>query len=333
MPRPFHEAFHLRRAVDNGWAAFKAAPAPLIVGAILMQCSEGGGGGPGNWGSALQNQQSESSGQGGSSSLAPQLLDASRDLWRQARVDVGDVVDDLSASFGGQEPGVIAVIVLAAILLGLLCAGVLLAFRCWIEPGWYRLQREVLSSGSGQFGTLFGAWDAFLPLLGWKVLAGLISVGTFLLAAIPGGALLAWGLLQDLLPVTIAGVVLLVILVIPALWYVGLGLWFGPRLVALECARAIEALERSWELARDHRWQLFGFNLVLVLLQVSGICLFCVGILMTRPVAETGATGAFLLYVRPREETDGFWCRRTRPDPSEAALPPAPPPVPEGAPG
>jgi hypothetical protein len=333
MTRPFHESFQLRRAVDHGWAAFKAAPGPLLVGAILMQCSEGGGGGTGNWGSALQNQRSEGSGQGGSSSLAPRLLEASRDLAHRTRADVGDFVGDLSESLGNQEAGVIAVIVVAAVLLGLLCIGVLLAFRCWIEPGWYRLQREVLSSGSGRFGTLFGAWDAFLSLLGWKVLAGLISVGTFLLAAIPGGALLAWGLLKEILPVTISGGLLLAILVIPALWYVGLGLWFGPRLVALERARAIEALERSWELARGHRWQLFWFNLVLVLLQVSGICLFCVGILVTRPVAETGATGAFLLYVRPREETDAYWCRRTRPDRDEPFLPPAPPPVPEGVPG
>ncbi len=330
MTQPFHEAFQLRRAVDHGWAAFKAAPAPLIVGAILMQCSEGGGGGTGNWGSALQDRGEADP--GGSAALAPRLLGAGREAWCRASDALGDLFGDLSDALGGQDTTVVAAVVAVAVVLGLVCVLALFAFRCWIEPGWYRLQREVLETGTGRFETLFGAWDAILRLAGWKLLAGLITLGTVLLAAIPGGACLALGLVRDQVPLAVTGGVLAALFVIPAFWYVGLGLWFGPRLVALEGARAVEALERSWDLARGHRWRLWWFVLVLVLLQVSGMCLLCIGILVTRPVAETGATGAFLLLVRPREETDGFWCRRTRPDPGERALPPAPSPEPPGPP-
>ncbi|MBN1336612.1 MAG: hypothetical protein JXB39_11695 [Deltaproteobacteria bacterium] len=334
MSRSFDEAFNLRRALDHGWAAFKAAPAPLIVGALLMQCSEGGGGGGGgNWGRALQQHGSDDSGSGGSAALGTRLLETGREARQRASGAFQDLYGEMSDALGGLEPAVIVAIVALVAVLGLVCVLAIFAFRCWIEPGWYRLHREVLVQGTGRFGTLFGAWDALLPLAGWKILAGLVSLGTFLLAAIPGGACLAWGLVRENTPLAVVGGVLVALIVIPALWYVSLGLWFGPRLVALEGARPVAALERSWDLSRNHRWRLFGFLLVLMLVQIAGFCLLCIGILVTRPIAETGATGAFLLHVRPRQETDAYWSRRTRPDPGEPGLAPPPPAAPMGAPG
>jgi hypothetical protein len=171
--------------------------------------------------------------------------------------------------------------------------------RCWLLPGWLRLHRHVLQTGEDAMGALFGGGDAFLRMLGWQVLNKVILLGTFVVAALPGGALMALGAAQENDVLASVGAVLLLVLALPVLVYVWLGLVLGDYAVALEDLRPVATLERTWELARGNRLRLGVFFGVMELFSLLGVLLCCVGVFLTRPIAQIGATEAFLLATVP----------------------------------
>lgn len=171
--------------------------------------------------------------------------------------------------------------------------------RCWLLPGWLRLHRHILQTGTDSVGMLFGAGDAFVRMLGWRLLNGVILLGTAAVAALPGGVLLALGASQESDVLGTIGALLLLLVVLPVLLYVWLGLVLGDYAVSLEGLGPVAALDRSWELARGHRLRLAEFFAVVELFGFLGILLCCVGVFVTRPIAQIGATEAFLLATDP----------------------------------
>lgn len=278
--------FDFSRAISHGWEALKRQPIGLLLGAFLMSITEGGGGGGGGGGSDQENGDWNF---GGSIDHLGQVLSPS-DLLGQA----GAPFDQL----GGLGVG------LAAGLVGcMICCGILaFLFRSWLEPGYIRLQRDVVVNGSGEIGALFSGGDAFLNMLLWKLLSGVIGLGTLAFALLPGGALAAAGYFAgENTALMVAGAALAVLVALPAVIYVGLGLTLGNYAVALDGLKPVDALERSWSMARNNRVHLFVFLFVTGLFWILGILLCCVGIIATRAIRDVGVTEAYLLATRPDE--------------------------------
>jgi hypothetical protein len=296
VTRPFREAFDIAARLSSGFRALKVAPWPLLLGALLMQCTEGGSGSGGNY-----------SGSGGSGD------DGSWDSydWENLGASIGDLATPdpagAIANVGGAELAIIAVVLVLALGVGLLCGGAMLAFRSWVHGGYVRLHRQVLRTGAGGFDTLFGASDVFVSMIGFKLLWGLIYTGTLMLALLPGGVLVGAGAIAEVTPLIWVGVALMVLVAIPVALYVTLGLVFGELAVALDGAKAMQAVERSWELARGNRLWLLLYLFVTGMFTLVGICLCCFGVVFTRAIADTGLTEAYLLATRPAAELEGWW--------------------------
>jgi len=267
------EAFDIPRAIGHGWEALKRQPFGLLLGAFLMSATEGGGGGGGN--------------SGGSQDLSGQ--------------SVSDGLREASNALGGAEWAVIALIGACV-----LCCGVaVLLFRSWLEPGYLRLHRDLVIQGQAGAGALFGGASAFTRMIGWNLLSGVIMLGTVVVAMLPGGALLAVGYeLDRSLPLMIGGGVLMGIIGVPVGIYVKLGLAFGAHAVSLDDLSVMDALERSWGLARGARLHLFLFFLVTGLFWVAGFILCCVGVFATRAIRDVGVTEGYLLATRPETAAD-----------------------------
>lgn len=256
----FAEAFSPTRAISHGVEGIRRAPGALLVGGFFMWVTSGGC--------------------GNSSSAS----------------DLGEVAKD-------QSPEVSAAILL--VVLGVLAVVVVLSFfvflfRSFLHTGYLRLHREVLRTGEDNFSVLVSGGDAFGRMAAWKLLSGFIGFGTMIVAAIPGGVLMGVGVAQDSGPALIgAGLVLLVLCMVPVSIYVSLGLALGAHAVALEGLGAMDALDRSWELARGNRLTLFVFFLVTGLFSLLGAIACCIGMFVTRTMADVGTTEAFLLATNP----------------------------------
>jgi hypothetical protein len=284
MARSFTEAFQIPRAVGHGWEAVRAAPLPLLLGALLVQCTESGSGG----GSNALNTSETTTGGGGGAGEGP---------------DLHSILEQFSSMTVGVIVGIVACLVVVAILL--------FAARCWIRPGYTRLQVEVLTTGKGSAGALFRAGDVFWKMVRWRLLRTFVVTGTMMVAILPGGllVLLAWP--QRHMALVVAGGALAAVVVLPVLLYVSFGLYFGDYCVALDRAGAMEALERSWDLAKGNRWSLLLFTGVLGLFSISGFLLCCIGVILTRCISETGATEAWLLFTHDEAETAQMWSIRS----------------------
>lgn len=290
MPSTFREAFDLGETLTRGYEALKAAPWPILLGAVLMQCTEvgGGGGGGGSPGSGGYGGDGGGGGGGGD--------------WQSPGSWIGDLqppaLDQLTGSIGGVEIAILTIILVAVVGFVLACSLALFALRTWVVVGYLRVQREALDAGTGRFEILFGGADKFWSMAGFSLLRWIIVLGTLLLAAIPGGLVVAAGLLLDLNLLAGAGALLLILVCVGVSIYVSLGLALGGHAVALEGLCTLEAIERSWELVRGHRLWLAVYLVVLGILHLAGFCVCCFGVFLTRALTDTALTAAYLQLTR-----------------------------------
>lgn len=273
---PVSAAFSPSRAISHGWAALKREPVGMLLGAFLLSIVEGGGGGGGNNLGNLGNT-------GGSS--GPDWGGTSD--WSQSMNGFGDLDD----------PAFLGVM---AVALSCVCGLQLLFWLAasFLKPGYMQLHRELLVDGVSSPGKLFGGGSQFKAMAMWKLLKGLIGLGVAVVALAPGGAMLGIGAAGDNQPLMIAGGGLMVLLAGPVLVYVGLGMMLGEHAVALEELGPVDALERSWELARGNRVSLFLYGLLTGLFHIVGLMLCCVGVLGTKAMIDFGTTEAYLLATR-----------------------------------
>lgn len=266
------EAFAPIRAIRHGFAAVRRAPLSVLVGGFLMLSVTICSGGGGGGGGDME------------------------EITRDAPPEVGIAL---------------ALMMLGVAIVGMIVGLFFFAVRCWILPGWIRLQRHVVEHGTEDLPKLFSGGDVFIRMLFWRLLQGFIRFSTALLAILPGGALVAFGFYQGPdMTIVAAGAALAVFIALPVLIYIDLGLRLGDQLVTLEGLGAIDALDRSWEMARGNRLTLWIFFFVTDIFAVLGIFFCGVGVFATRAIADVAVTEAFLLatvpeatnYVLPREE-------------------------------
>ncbi len=215
------QAFDIGRAISHGWSGVKRQPVGLLLGSLLLTITEGGGGGGGNpmggkydwgeWGSDHK------------STAMP------TDLWgERLQGALGDALDLHTA--GG----------IAAALVGLfcllICVTLVVVFRCWIEAGYLRTQRDLVITGAASAGTLFSGAADLGRLLLWKLLRVTVGLGVFTVAALPA---IVCGLIAYLLHAEKNTILILVgivafVCVVPTLIYVGIGLALGDRAVVID---------------------------------------------------------------------------------------------------
>ena len=294
----FNQAFNISRGLEHGFAAFKRAPLPLFLGGMLMQCTEGGSGG----------------GTSSPDSVPWDTDGGSSGMDYDYRMDLGDVLRaDVAPTFDIAEltamAGLSMGIIIAMVLLGTICIGLLWVFRSWLHVGYIRTQSRALQSGEAGFGELFSGMDRLPAMMIWKLLKVFITTGALLVAAIPGGGMVLFGAISDSPLFLILGTVVALLLCVPVMFYIGLGLAFGEHAITLDELGPTDALERSWELASGNRLHLFLFLLVYGFIRMAsfivGLLMLCIGVLftvpITRAVTDTGFTASYLLLT---EKTD-----------------------------
>jgi hypothetical protein len=281
-------AFDIGRALSHGWAGVKRQPVGLLLGSLLLTLTEGGGGGGNPGGGKLE--WGDDSPDPGSSSL---------DLLRDgARGAFGDAFDLHTA--GGIGLALVALVCVA------FCLAAVLSFRCWILSGYIRTQRDLVIRGEAGAGTLFSGGPDVVRLVLWKLLSVALVLGVVAVAAIPalvGGGAAYLAQAGETTIAVIAGTALFVF-VVPTMIYVGLGLALGDQAVVVDGFGPVAALDRSWSLARGNRLSLFAFFLVTGLFRLSGFLLCCVGIVLTRAMADMGVTESYMLATQ--SDTEGW---------------------------
>ncbi len=295
MAIEFSQAFDPFRALKAGIHALKTEPAPVFVGGLLLflvQSCQGAG-------NQVPNPSS-----GGSS-------------W--------DSGDDPFSSGGNPFEGMDeAMLVVALIMVGVGCCIGLFVFaaQSFLQPGMYRVGERMTIDGTAGIDVLFSGKDVWLSMMGYKLLTGVIGLGIFTVFASPGGLVIAGAVVardggSPNTALLVLGGLLILALVLPALIYVMLGLGLGSVAISLDRLGTMEALDRSWSLAKGNRFRLFVFGLVNGIF--AGVAAFvgmlacCVGILATGPAA-TGVVfcaqaNAWLMLTRDDHE-DFFMVRQ-----------------------
>lgn len=306
-------AFGVARAFENGWLALKRAPIPMMIAGFLMAVLDGSNGGFNGSGGNDFNSNSNSDYDTYSSmveSLGVPLEAAFTDVF-------GDVLRPVAvwAQMGGPElTFILGILVVTMICVGAIVIAMTVA-RAFVRPGVIRLHSHVLQTAeTDSIAVVFSGSDRFLHMLGWEFMVMLIDLVVLVLAAIPGGIVLGIGIGMDIVPLSIVGSLLIALFFIAALLYVNLGLAFGPHLITLEERSPVDALKRSWMLARGNRFWLFLFLLcgavIKFLAALVGLLMCCVGLLVTVPAAQAiidfAFTESFLMFTRG-EEVSGYW--------------------------
>lgn len=295
-------AFDPGRGISHGIEAIKRIPIQLWLGGAILMFADGGGGGC-SGGDPTQIMKLFGEDGGGSWDTGGGFdFDFSAGL---EALQAGFAVDPMTLLAGAGGVGLVLGLVCCFLGLGLM----LFALRSFILPGWYRLHEECLRTGGGEFSTLFSGQDLFLKMLLWGLLKGVILFAVTLVAVIPGGLLAVGGAVLESGPVAALGAVLAVGCWLAGALYVMPGLAFGGHAMTFDGLAVMDGLSRSWDLARGNRLRMILFFLVLGLVNlaaaVAGVCMLCVGVFVTSPLARGGTdlavTEAYLLLTRGLE--------------------------------
>jgi hypothetical protein len=321
QPHPIGDSFSIRRAIAHGFLAIRIAAGPLWLAGLLMTISDGCGGLPPFDTSDLVPEPDRHSAWHALPMHWP---------WPTAAAVWADGMDTL-----------VWQLLIAFALIVVVAVVALFALNCFLQTGFIRLHVQILTDASDSFAPMFSGKDRFWHMAGFKSLAFLALSGTAIAASWPGALVAYLGFARDQEPLMMAGVGLMLLLAVPAVAYVALGVYLGELAVALEGAAPAEALRRSWALARGNRLPLFAFALLCALIQFAslfGVILFCVGLLITMPLARSltgfAKTEGYLLFTRGTAQTAGWklWQRdllEGRQQPVQGwGVPAEPPPAP-----
>ena len=262
----FNEAYDPIRALKSSWQLLKQAPLPLIVGGVVLVITGGGGGGGGNFGNPSGGQRGED-------------LD-----WQ----------------------------VVAPILIGVVglvcCLGIVFfVISSWVRIGFANTVEEVMRTGQGDVGRVFDGKGRLWSMILARLLAGVIQVAVML----PYGlvvllAALATAGFEQNEEIGVAVLVSGFVLYLPVIIYVGLGVALADQAVALEGKEPVEAVRRSWELVRGHRWMLLWYSIATGIFAMLGICACCVGVFLTGTMTEIARSESYLGLIRGAERR-GWW--------------------------
>jgi uncharacterized membrane protein len=123
-----------------------------------------------------------------------------------------------------------------------------------IAMGWIRIGLSIVDGRRADVADLFVVDDRFWSYVGASIVFGICFTVGLLLFIIPG-------------------------VIIALIWF-----FYGYNIVD-KGDSMMEAFARSSELTRGHKWELFVFMVVLVLLNIVGVLLLFVGVLVTAAIS------------------------------------------------
>ena len=225
-----------------------------------------------------------------------------------------------TAMSGGDEPspGMVAVLVAGGLVF-------VVVFGCaqfvW-QMGFAAVFEEALRRGAAEVSTGLATWRRLPAAIGSQLLVGLITLLVyapfFVLVALSGAIGARSGEFPPLLVLAIpVGLATLVAVV-----WLSLGFLFAIHAVAIDGCGPIEALARSWALARGRRWRLLGFVLATALFVLAGLLVFCVGYVFTGALGMLMPAELYVALTRG-EGYDRYWVATGTP-PGDAAAPEVP---------
>lgn len=155
--------------------------------------------------------------------------------------------------------------------------------------GWMSLALNTVDGHDPTFATLFSRYDIItLKLLAVNIITGLVTVAGLFLFVIPG-------------------------------IYIGLRLQFAPYALVDRDRGVFEALSHSWSSTQGQAWQLVGYWLTIMVINIVGMLALGVGLLVSIPVAALAAAHVYR-QLSPLSAS--------QPDATTGSVPPAAPAVP-----
>ncbi len=128
--------------------------------------------------------------------------------------------------------------------------------------GFYIVAHKVDKKEPYDFGTFFKGFDFFVPLLLYSLISGIFIVLGFIALLIPG-------------------------------IYLAVAYTFAPLFIVFGKTEFWDGMEYSRRLITRKWWNIFGFILLLVLINIAGALVFLVGLLFTIPLTYCSIYVAF----------------------------------------
>ena len=131
-----------------------------------------------------------------------------------------------------------------------------------LTAGYYIVANKISKGEAYEFGTFFKGFDYFVPLLLYSLIAGIfIALG-------------------------------IVALIIPGI-YLAVAYTFAPLFIVFAKMEFWDGMELSRKLVTKNWWNIFGFVLLLFLINLTGTLAFLVGLLFTIPLTFCAIYAAF----------------------------------------
>lgn len=137
--------------------------------------------------------------------------------------------------------------------------------QAWFGMGVLMLILSFVDGNKASYKILWSTPEKVLPYLGLSFLQGLIvAVGTILLI-VPG---IIWGLTY----------------------------MFAPYVFVDQKLGVMDSLKRSGEITKGRKWELFGFVILLMLINMAGALVFGIGLVITIPVVMIAYAKAYRTF-------------------------------------
>ena len=190
------------------------------------------------------------------------------------------------------------------------CLGLLLfLFNCLLQVGFAGALQRVMVTGEQRFSDLFKDRGLWLGMVVARVIKFFLLLFSFLpfffLCVAP--ILIAAALGLPAVGVVAGGIFALCYL--PIWVYVLLGFLLVEQAVAVESKNPVEALQRSWELARGNRLHLLLFAIVTTIVELAGLLLCCFGVLFTSAWSYAAWYESYVRLTLP-QPAEGMWVDR-----------------------
>lgn len=181
--------------------------------------------------------------------------------------------------------------------------GVLRALmRAWLRPGYLRALSAMQTDDPVKLDSIVPPLGAFLGAFLIYVLAGLISIASMVVGALPGLVLVLVSAHYDRLELVKPGLALAGVGAMVVFLYAWLAVRFGEHALALEGYGPYRALARSWNLARGRRMEILRVQLFASVVELAGvlagILCFGIGIILAVPAARVVGDHALVAQYR-----------------------------------
>jgi hypothetical protein len=212
--------------------------------------------------------------------------------------------------FEGGEIHWLGAALAGTVLLACCCVGLVLwVVNCLLHAGYAGAVRRVMFTGEERFSDLIGGTSLWGAMILARLLKIVANVFTLLpLVFIVGGPIVL-GHLGDLEPLGIVVGILLGLAYLPIWIYLALGLALVEPAVALEGKDPVEALRRSWQIARGNRIQLLIYFVVCWIVAFLGLLCCFIGVLFTSTWTAIARYESYVRFALATPE-GGAWIDR-----------------------